>query len=237
VRIETDRAPRRGAARLLWATALEAPAAGRDPAAIVATARHLVGGSDADRRRALDVVQELEARPEVLGAIERWLRPALAGGSLDALAAHDPWLARLARGELADLEPVLVALRRPPLLGSLAGAALAELAGRAERQTIDGDLFRAGDAGDAMFVVVSGALVARRAGEPDRRIEAGDIVGELALLTHAPRAATVSADGRAEVLAIGREAFAAASRRAPELVLGLSATLAGWLAPNRPDAL
>jgi hypothetical protein len=28
-----------------------------------------------------------------------------------------------------------------------------------------------------------------------------------------------------------------AARRAPELVLGLSATLAGWLAPNRPDTL
>ncbi len=33
-------------------------------------------------------------------------------------------------------------------------------------------------------------------------------------------------------LAIDRALFAAAARRAPELVLGLSATLAGWLAPN-----
>lgn len=237
VRAEVDIATRRCVARLLWATALEAAAAGRDPAAIAATARHLVGGTDADRRRALDVVQELEARPDVLAAVDRWLRPAQTGGSLEALAAYDPWLARLARGELAELEPVLLALRRPALLSSLAGPALGELATRCERRTLEGDLFRAGDTGDAMFVVASGALIARRDGERDRRIEPGDVVGELALLTHAPRAATVSADGRAEVLAIGRDAFAAASRRAPELVLGLSATLAGWLAPNRPDAL
>jgi NTE family protein len=88
-----------------------------------------------------------------------------------------------------------------------------------------------------MFVVVEGALVARRAGAPDRRIAAGGVVGELAVLTGAPRAAAVASDGSARVLEIDRDAFTAATRRAPELVLGLSATLAGWLAPNRPDVL
>ncbi|HET9991507.1 MAG TPA: hypothetical protein VFQ65_23420, partial [Kofleriaceae bacterium] len=84
----------------------------------------------------------------------------------------------------------------------------------------------------------AGTLLARRAGAPDRRIETGGVVGELAVLTHAPRAATVvAADGGASVLAIDRAAFSDASRRAPELVLGLAATLAGWLAPNRPDVL
>ena len=60
----------------------------------------------------------------------------------------------------------------------------------------------------------------------------------LAVLTHSPRAATVTAAAPdTEVLAIDRSVFATAARRAPELVLGLSATLAGWLAPNRPDVL
>lgn len=260
-RAEVELATRRCAARLLWASALEAAAAGRDPAALAATARHLVGGRDADRKRALDVAQELQARSDVLAAIERWLRapagvPAahIAGAhaahdapgaempraattrAAAVLAPHDAWLARLVAGALRALEPTLVALRRPALLASLAGPALAALAERAGRRTVDGDLFRAGESGDAMYVVVRGALVARRDAD-DRRIEAGEVVGELAVLTHAPRAATVSADGTAEVLAIDRDAFAAAARRAPELVLGLSATLAGWLAPNRPDAL
>jgi hypothetical protein len=238
---ELDVATRRCVARVLCAAAIEAAAAGRDPAPIAATARHLIGGADADRKRALDVVQELQARPALLAAIERWLRPAKSPGDTAALAAiarFDPWLARLARGELATLEPMLVDLRRPALFSSLAGPALAALAERASRKRITGTLFSTGDAGETMFVVTAGALSASRPGSPERRIGLGEVVGELAVLTHAPRAATIAAaSGDAEVIEVDRGTFAAAALRAPELVLGLSATLAGWLAPKRPDVL
>ena len=231
-------ATRRCVARLLWAAAVGAAAAGREPAPIAATARHLVTGGDADRKRALDVAQELAMRPAVLAAIERWLAAPRDAGDHDlgALAAHDAWLAAVIRGELATLEPALVALRRAPLFASLAGPALAELAARARARSVDGRLFAAGEAGDAMFVVATGALIARRAAG-ERRLPVGSVVGELAVLSHAPRAADVVSDGPTEVLAIDRAAFEAAARRAPELVLGLAATLAGWLAPNRPDVL
>ncbi len=232
-------ATRRCVARVLWAAAVAAAATGRDPSPIAATARHLVAGADADRKRALDVAQELEMRAPILAALERWLaaEPPATSGDASVLADHDAWLASLARGELAVLEPMVLALRRAPLFGSLAGPALAELAERATPRTIDGVLFSTGDDGDAMFVVTEGALVARRAGAEARRIVAGGVVGELAVLTHAKRAADVVADPHARVLAIDRAAFAAASRRAPELVLGLAATLAGWLASDRPDVL
>ena len=85
------------------------------PAPIAATARHLIGGRDADRKRALDVMQELQPRPEILAVIERWLQPAIAITGDTALASFDPWLGRLAAGELVALEPTLVALRRPAL--------------------------------------------------------------------------------------------------------------------------
>lgn len=88
-----------------------------------------------------------------------------------------------------------------------------------------------------MFVVIEGALVARRPPHSEHGVEAGGVVGEDAVLAHASRAATMVADGTAVLLEIDRATFAAASRRAPELVLGLAATLAGWLAPNRPDVL
>ena len=89
-----------------------------------------------------------------------------------------------------------------------------------------------------MFVVTDGGLAATRDGLPERRVGIGEVIGELAVLTNAPRAATVSAvSGDAEVIEIDRETFAATARRAPEVVLGLSATLAGWLAPKRPDVL
>ncbi len=245
---ELDIATRRCVARVLWAGAVEAAVAGGDPAPLAATARHLTRGSDADRKRALDVVQELRAgRPEILAVIERWLRPAAVAPAAGeptapasrALAAADHWLAALAAGEHAALEAALLALRRPALFASVAGPALAELAARAEhRLLVAGDeLFAAGAAGDTMFVIASGALVAQRTGAA-RTIDAGGVVGELAVLTHAPRAARVIAGpAGAELLVIDRAAFLATSRRAPELVLGLSATLAGWIAPGRADVL
>jgi CRP-like cAMP-binding protein len=111
------------------------------------------------------------------------------------------------------------------------------LAERTKRTPVTAELFREGEVGDTMYIVSAGALAARRDGD-ERRIGVGEVVGELAVLTHAPRAATlVAAATTTEVLAIDRATFAAVSRRAPELVLGLSATLAGWLAPNRPDVL
>ena len=215
---------------------------GRDPAALAATARRLVAGREPDRRRALDVVQELAAgHVEVLAVLERWLRPPAparqAGVASAALADFDPWLARLGAGELAALEPALVALRRPALFAAMPGPALAALAERAVARTVEGALFCDGDAGDTMFVLTAGALLARRPPAPERRIEPGGVVGELAVLTRTPRAATIVADGTAEVLGLDRDSFARAARRAPELVLGLSATLAGWLAPHRPDVL
>jgi hypothetical protein len=234
-RTELEVATRRCVARLTWTAAVEAASTGRDPAPIAAVARRLVGERELDRKRALDVAQELETRADALGAIERWLREPGEGGDARALATFDPWLAQLAAGELSALEPTLEALRRPALLASIAGPALARLAERAARRRVAGELFRIGDAGDEMYVVAEGELVARRPGAPDRRVAPGDVVGELAVLTHAPRAATVA--GTADVLAIDRAAFAEAARRAPELALGLSATLAGWLAPNRPDVL
>lgn len=238
VRAELEIATRRCVARVLWASAVEAAAAGRDAAAIAATARRLISGSDAEKKRALDVAQELQARPRLLEAIERWLLPPRPSTTLPSLAPHDAWLAQLVAGELKDLEPALVALRRPALFSSIAGPALADLASRSTIEHVTGTLFEHGAPGETMFIVTAGALLARRHGEPDRRVEAGAVVGELAVLTHAPRAATVVAvDTGADVLVIDRVGFAAASRRAPELVLGLSATLAGWLAPNRPDVL
>jgi len=238
---ELEIATRRCAARLLWAAALEAAGAGRDPAPIAASARHLLGTRDMDRKRALDVVQEQQVRPELLAAVERWLRPPSANESRQAigmLAAHDAWLGTLVSGELAATEPLLVDLRRPALFASVAGPALAALADAVTVRTESGELFREGDAGNTMFVVAAGTLSAQRTGMPPRTIAAGEVVGELAVLTQAPRAATLTAvDGEARVLVIDRQAFTQISRRAPELVLGLSATLAGWLAPTRPDVL
>jgi hypothetical protein len=235
---ELDVATRRCVARLLWSAALEATSAGRDAAPLAASARHLVGGREPERKRALDVIQEHQAgSPELLAVLERWLGAprTVAGDPAAIIEPFDAWLATVLRGELTALERALGELRRTPLAASVAGPSLAWLAEHAQRRHVTGTLFSDGEAGDTMFVVCRGTLIARR-GATDRVIEPGNVVGELAVITHAPRAATVSADD-ADVLVIDRATFAAAAHRSPELVLGLSATLASWLAPERPDVL
>jgi hypothetical protein len=296
---ELELATRACVARLMWAAAVETAIAGRDPAPLAATARRLVGGREPDRKRALDVVQELQAgRTAMLAVIERWLRPpvartegarrrhdevvgaqrpaadgregagaagrpatgrddARAAAPAELLAPHDRWLARLCDGVLAELEATIAALRKNALFAATAGPALAALAARAKVREVTGELFAAASEGDTMVVVTAGALLARRPAErteegaapramyggrrftpaPERRIEVGGVVGELAVLTGGRRATTVVADGTCTVLEIDRETFSAAARRTPELVLGLSTTLAGWLAPDRPDVL
>ncbi|HEY5937463.1 MAG TPA: cyclic nucleotide-binding domain-containing protein, partial [Kofleriaceae bacterium] len=226
-------------ARVMWASAVYLAAGGGDPAPLAATARRLIGGREPDRRRALDVVQELlSGNKEILALLEAWLNPSLPRARKKYVAyVGDAWLDRIATGEIKKLEPILEALRKPALFATVAGPALAALAARVTRRTITGSLFAADAPGDTMYVVVSGTLLAHRDPDPPRRVEAGGVVGELAVLAHAPRAASVSAEGTAEVIEIDRETFAAAARRSPELVLGLASTLAGWLAPNRPDVL
>jgi hypothetical protein len=191
---------------------------------------------DAARRRALDVLQELATAPlTVLDAIERALRPPPAGATtasdeLAALEAVDPWLAALLRGEHGGDEPALAALRSCSFFDSIAGRNAAAIARDARRRVLgDGDVVvRAGDAGDAMFVVLRGELRIDGAAEAPPMV-AGSVVGELALVDDAPRAVTLVAAGEVELLQVERAAFAAAIDQWPELGLALLRTLAGRL--------
>ena len=226
---EVDRAVRRALDRLLMAVALATAAGGRPAAPLLAAGRRLVDAPEAARRRALDVIQELAvAPPPVLDAIERALRPP---GPADAaaraaLAAVDPWLARLLAGELADREPALAALRACPFFAALPGHHADQLAGDAARRTLEpGEaLCTAGEPGEAMYALTSGELAVELDGAA--HLGPGAIVGELALIDDAPRAATVRAVTASEVLVFERAAFQTALLRWPDLGLALLKTLA-----------
>ncbi|HEY5169076.1 MAG TPA: cyclic nucleotide-binding domain-containing protein [Thermoleophilia bacterium] len=90
----------------------------------------------------------------------------------------------------------------------------------AARRYADGAVVvRAGARGDALFVVIEGSA---RVQVPDGRashLGVGDYFGELALLDGAPRAATVSADGRLEVLRVPRQEFLKLMREEPGVSL------------------
>jgi predicted acylesterase/phospholipase RssA/CRP-like cAMP-binding protein len=70
-------------------------------------------------------------------------------------------------------------------------------------------LFRAGDPGDALYILASGRLVALAEDPPEvlREIGRGDTIGELALLTGSPRAASVRAKRDSRLLRISRSQF------------------------------
>jgi hypothetical protein len=232
---ELARATRRALRRTLHAVALETAAAGRDPAPLAAAGRRLSAKSEPMRRRALDVLQEIgKTRPKVLDAVERWLRPpdaAAPDAGADALRPFDPWLASLLAGELAAIEPRLAALRACPFFDELAGRHAAALATSAAETTLaaGATLFRAGDAGDAMYLVLAGELeVATDDGAPPR-LGTGSVVGEMALVDASPRFRTVGAVSETRLLAISRAAFESALDRWPDLGMGLLHTLAGRL--------
>jgi len=93
-------------------------------------------------------------------------------------------------------------------------------------------LVREGDLGDELVVIVEGSVRVVRA-EPDgserliRRYEAGDHIGELAVLREAPRVATVIAEGDGvRGLTIGGEGLRSILRERPDAAMAMLATLA-----------
>lgn len=158
----------------------------------------------------------------------------------------DPWIGRLAQRAVAgeiempdtsrtldDLGTMLL-LRRVPLFADLDPEDLQRIAMTAGEHLYPPDeaLVREGDLGDELVVIVEGSVRVVRA-EPDgterliRRYEAGDHIGELAILREAPRAATVIAEGTGvRGLVIGGEALRSILRERPDAAMAMLATLA-----------
>jgi NTE family protein len=96
-------------------------------------------------------------------------------------------------------------------------------------------LFREGDPGDAMYIVRGGRLevVDEIAGTVIRELGRGDAVGELALITSAPRSASVRAARTSDLLAIDRHEFDHLLQSTPALSLALNRVLGAQLRATR----
>jgi len=68
-------------------------------------------------------------------------------------------------------------------------------------------LFQAGDSGDAMFVVLEGALEIRVGDKMVESAVRGAIIGEMALIDQSPRGATVVAKENARLVKIDQRRF------------------------------
>jgi signal transduction histidine kinase len=104
-------------------------------------------------------------------------------------------------------------LRKSPLFEGLSDQELQHLVDNAEHFAYRaGDiLMRQGDPGDSAHIVLSGGFeIQKRSGQSVIKIDVrkpGEIIGEMALLSNAPRSATVVATCDSETLCISQEAF------------------------------
>lgn len=84
-----------------------------------------------------------------------------------------------------------------------------------------------GDAGREMFVIVDGTATVKRNGRKVGSLGPGDAIGELALLDHGPRTATVTADGALTALVLSAREFSGVIEEVPGLAQKLLGQLAG----------
>jgi CRP/FNR family transcriptional regulator, cyclic AMP receptor protein len=122
-------------------------------------------------------------------------------------------------------------LRRTALFAGCTKAELIEVALSAdERAAAEGDrLTEEGRRGREFFVLVDGAVAVARSGRKLADLGPGDWFGEIAILTHKPRTATVTAISPVRVLVISDRAFRRVVETTPRIALSVLRSVAARL--------
>ena len=97
-------------------------------------------------------------------------------------------------------------------------------------------IVRAGDAGDAFYVILDGVANVRRSGKRTIKLKPGDFFGELALLDAAPRVATVEAETEVLTMRLGRAGFQRVLEKEPKVAVSLLKTLAARMRASEGDS-
>ena len=137
----------------------------------------------------------------------------------------------------------IVFLRRVPLFANLAPIDVKQVAAIAgERVYADGDVLSSqGEPGDEMYVIVAGevrVIVKRSDGVTVEAVRrgVGEYVGEMAILTHEARIATLIAVGRVRALTIAQQAFERILRERPDTGLAVIRELCARLKESESRA-
>jgi HEAT repeat protein len=151
--------------------------------------------------------------------------------------------AQLAKGEsfmqtmptLSMMERIMF-LRRVPLFSALPPAELKQVAAVAEEFFFVGGeiISHQDDPGDALYIIVSGeiAVVSDLGGQTQTELarrQVGDYVGEMAIISHEPRMASLVAVGDVRTLCINRTQFEGILRERPETSLAVMRVLCARL--------
>jgi HEAT repeat protein len=136
---------------------------------------------------------------------------------------------------LSIMDRVLL-LRRVPLLAALPPADLQRVAGiTTEQDFVDGEvLCEQGEAGDEMYVICSGEVrvVVSTGAQNEKEIAsraAGDVVGEMSIISGDPRMASVIAVNDVRVLCLDRLSFESLLRERPEVSMAVMRELCSRL--------
>jgi CRP-like cAMP-binding protein len=110
-------------------------------------------------------------------------------------------------------------LKHVPLFSHCTKKQLAEIASLADLIEVPAStpLIREGAVGRDFMVIVQGAVEVRRKGRKINQLGAGDFVGEMALISGAPRNATVTTTEDTALLVVTDRQFWELLERAPDL--------------------
>ena len=125
-------------------------------------------------------------------------------------------------------------LEKVPLFSKLPKSALRRVASLADEIDLPAGkaLTREGDRGREFFVLLDGAADVRRKGRKVNTLGKGDFLGEIALVSNAPRTATVTTTEPTRALVITGRGFAALLKEQPQIAAGVLEALGERLAPD-----
>ena len=125
-------------------------------------------------------------------------------------------------------------LRGVPLFATCSKKELAAISGIADEIDLkEGkELTRQGSPGREFFVLVEGTADVVKDGKKVNSLEGGDFFGEIALVHHAPRTATVIATSPVRALVITERSFKRLLEESPEIQVKVLGALAERLAPT-----
>ena len=86
------------------------------------------------------------------------------------------------------------------------------------------------------MVIVEGAVEVRRKGRKINELGAGGFIGEMALISKAPRNATVTTSQDSSLLVVSDRAFRGLLERVPDLATSVIRALGERLQPHDPSA-
>jgi hypothetical protein len=215
-----------------------------DPEAIVREAAVRAMGAKSRLTREILTKVLADPDPTVRHAAVR----AVSGGTSGELPAVDPAVfaqttmgvgkpdvyatldANAAMAQLTTIEKMML-IRQVPIFAELDADDLEELAAEVEERRLDAgkDVFREGDAGDAVYLVVKGRVqVVVGSGDGEKVINElgpGACIGEMAVLDASPRSATVRTIERTRALRVPGEGFKRVMSERPEMSEAIVAEL------------